>query len=518
MSHCVNYILRENFEFKVTSRRYGAKGIPGLALRGSDKTVARIRELLAQDVEEGEAEGLVGEPHCEAMLLVDRDSRMVRVFGGELLPHCWGFQEHYVRLLRVAWPGWDADWAEGGSYGILGGLDFAEPLFFGADDPLPLEPLSALPPWSPGAPHYLGHRATIISYPTEEGGWFDAITSAPFESVLASGPSVLNLPMPAPLHPLEEALPNAEGGLILFPEEPKIIWWQAAPDSSWHWHARDRLWAGVPMERTPDRGLAHLRLTGRDDSALASEVRALKTQMLEDCWCEPSDMAPGARVLLARDVQAGGAESLELGGDGATRPLDEGLPELEGLGVFPLRLSGSLVRSPLAQRSALYFERVNALSTADGDPRDPPYLLYQSGGSLGGELELHTPQGSFVARGGELSLLLQPSLVEDFGSEPKENEPGWVVSLRREPGPSGGSGDPNEVSDSPEPRVLLVEYRLDPDRCYWAEVETRHSCLPPEGPTSEPLYVAYSRLRICDRPFEAGEDLGWPTIGTMTDP
>jgi len=522
MSHCVNYILREGFDFKTTSRRYGAKEVTGLVLRGPGPTILRLRQLLAEDADEEEPEALVADGLCEATLLVDRDSRLLRVFGGELLPATWAFRDHYVRLLKVAWPGWDADWAEGGTYGLLGGLPFAEPLFWAETDAFPADAATELLPWSPGPPDFLGHRATIITYRDPEGRWSDALTSTSFECLLAAGPGCFSLPFPPQIRALDEALLTAEGGFILFPGERKVFWWQAAPDLSWHWHARSRLWSNINFERTSLGGLAHLRLTDRDETALTAQLPGLRGDMLDDCWCAPGDMAKGVRTLLARDEAQGSSRRTPLLSDGPTEPLSSGLMRLQGLGVFPVVFSGAAVRSPLAQCEALYFERTNVLTSGQivesGDPHAPPYMLYSGGGSLGHPVQLHTELGVFDSSPHGISMHLQPSLVEDFGAVRAAQEADWVSGLRDEADRMFGASADTSEAESAAPCVLLLEHRITAGRTYWAEVESREECLPPETDGAGPRDTSYLRLRVCDRPFLPGEDLGWPTLATQTQP
>jgi hypothetical protein len=208
--------------------------------------------------------------------------------------------------------------------------------------------------------------------------------------------------------------------------------------------------------------------------------------------------------------------------DGPPEPLASGLPRLQGVGVFPVVFSGAAVRSPLAQCEALYFERCNVLTSGEsgesGDPHAPPYALYSGGGALGHPVQLHTELGLFESSPHAMSLHLQPSLVEDFGAVRGAQEADWVSVLRDEADRMFGAGGDEAVGSASVPSVLLLEYRLEEGRTYWAEVESREECLPPEGPGGPPRYESYLRLRICDRPFTPGDDLGLPTMATKTEP
>jgi hypothetical protein len=244
--------------------------------------------------------------------------------------------------------------------------------------------------------------------------------------------------------------------------------------------------------------------------------------MLDDCWCAPSDMANGVRALLARDASQGSSARPALISDRSAEPLSSGLTRLRGLGVFPVVFSGAAVRSPLAQCEALYFERSNVLSSGKigrgGDPHAQPYVLYSGGGSLGHPVHLHTELGVFDSSPHGISMHLQPSLVEDFGAVRAAQEADWVSGLRDEADRMFGTSADEAVADGAAPSVLLLEYRLEEGRTYWAEVESREECLPPEGPGGAPRYESYLRLRICDRPFTPGDDLGWATMATKTRP
>ena len=193
--------------------------------------------------------------------------------------------------------------------------------------------------------------------------------------------------------------------------------------------------------------------------------------------------------------------------DESSAALSEGLEELASLGVFQLQLSGALVESMASAAQGLYFEWNRVLARRDGEGQEPPYSVYQDGGSQGEPVLFETPVGTFTAPAASVTLFLQPRIIENFGKTLREGDPAWVSAMR-----AGLFGQDGGVD------ILLVEYCLEPKRDYWAEVETRHECLPPQPPSSEPLYQPYLRLRLSDRPFSSGENLGWPTIGTAPLP
>ena len=183
--------------------------------------------------------------------------------------------------------------------------------------------------------------------------------------------------------------------------------------------------------------------------------------------------------------------------------LDRGLGELSSLGVFCVQLSGPLTESSLSETRALYFEWNRVLAGRDGDPREPPYSVYQCGGGQGGPVFLETPLGRFSMQVPSVALHLQPRVVQDFGKSVIDGEPLWVTELRSD-----------SLTPGQRAEVLLVEYCLESGRDYWAEVETRYECLPPQPPSMEPEYLPYLRLRLSDRPFSSAADLGWPTMAT----
>jgi hypothetical protein len=187
--------------------------------------------------------------------------------------------------------------------------------------------------------------------------------------------------------------------------------------------------------------------------------------------------------------------------------LSEGLEDLSSLGVFRTQVSGALAESVYSATRGLYFEWNRVVSGQDGDPKKPPYLMCQFDRSQGEAVFLKTPAGIFVTAAPSIALHLQPRVIQNFGSRPREEEPRWVSEMR-----SGVLAQDGGVD------ILLVEYCLEAHRDYWAEVETRYECLPPQPPSSEPLYQPYFRLRLSDRPFSVSEELGWPTMGTAPLP
>lgn len=282
MGSRATYYWIENGELTISSSKWGALAVDSTLLRGiegarhyfepPDGSYAYSDEIM-----------------CEGGFVIDKDRRILRMFGGDTVGSMISLRPAYLALLRIVWPDWNIDWAYDGIE-ELGEYAFRTPR--GAIDVKDYNIMTGVwqkaKPIPERSPLYTpelaeGEDVVLLSFLRESGEWVDYVVPADnaFE-ILGYGPNVENWLD----HSFRCELPTEEhnlilrGGAIIEPRRHNFAVWFDQPSLIGLRFVAER-WEGWTMERQ-NKGLAwHAERTGRNPENYRIPLQVAMTRLLE---------------------------------------------------------------------------------------------------------------------------------------------------------------------------------------------------------------------------------------------
>jgi hypothetical protein len=265
MGSRATYYLIENGEVTISSSKWGAHSVDALLLGG----IEGVRPYFEPpDASYAYSDEIM----CEGGFVIDKDRRILRMFGGETAGLYVSLRRAYLGLLRFSWPNWDIDWAYDGidelgefAFGVRRGVIDQPSLAIMAGVWQKTRPIAEREPlYDPELAR--GEDVVILSFLRENGACIDYVVPSDngFET-LGLGPELENhlenrflCDLPTEEHDL-----ILRGGAIIEPARKHInVWFDRSSPMGLHFLAER--WAGWTLVRQ-NKGLAwHAERTGRD--------------------------------------------------------------------------------------------------------------------------------------------------------------------------------------------------------------------------------------------------------------
>jgi hypothetical protein len=310
VSHCANYVLVCGGERITANTRWGAPALPANVFWGPEETFDFVLSLA--DADDPSSRLLYGELMCEGAVFADYDRERLLIYGGEDLRYEKPQQHLFIEMLRLAWPGWRADWAYGGwgqvateagvavdpylldyvrtlQYAWKGGLDWPADRLAAIADEAGVRPRldendrfpdSARPDrWDPQTERGIG---PIVLVTTREpgGAVADRAVRMTEQWALALGPLLAEW---VAEHPPVDPTPNlhcAKAGVYVDREPGEMHYWMGVEEPSWLPDMLAAAWPGWSVARNEAAVTGHFLLSGRDPAPVRIDPAVLRRDLL----------------------------------------------------------------------------------------------------------------------------------------------------------------------------------------------------------------------------------------------